>query len=347
MPEFSGEISPEGARPRSPERSAGSELPCERGFGQRGAERSGNAAQRLHQGSQRRLLASARLRVRAAARRDDGQVPAPRLPELSPTDVVNLTDELLSNADRLLNAAVAVIKLENVALARSLAILALEESGKAIALHQRRVQIAYEDEGTPFVNEALQELWRSHPRKLELVHQFLVDENYWFDTTPPIAEKNLAYLGEIKAWAKDHNVVKQNGFYVDVQDGQIVAPKDSTDREALMDVVDHVHQIGWQLRLGEHIEAKGQADSEREIAPATPEELDEARSIFGSLEPDELESMLQLLREGTPGTKLNNRAYRHLLPPAGTDPLLNLGKPGYEAETRELRRLYYEGQSED
>lgn len=41
MPEFSGEISPEGARPRSPERSAGSELPCERGFGQRGAERSG------------------------------------------------------------------------------------------------------------------------------------------------------------------------------------------------------------------------------------------------------------------------------------------------------------------
>lgn len=49
--------------------------------------------------------------------------------------VQELEDALLSNADRLLTSALAVLEADNVALSRSLVILALEESGKAIGLH--------------------------------------------------------------------------------------------------------------------------------------------------------------------------------------------------------------------
>jgi AbiV family abortive infection protein len=84
--------------------------------------------------------------------------------------VVELEDGLLSNADRLLTSALAVLEADNVALSRSLVILALEESGKAIGLHQRRVQIAFAPEGESFVNDWLNRLWANHKSKLELVH---------------------------------------------------------------------------------------------------------------------------------------------------------------------------------
>ncbi len=74
------------------------------------------------------------------------------LPDLSPAQVVAVQDSLLANADRLLTSALAVLELGNVGLARSLAILGMEESGKAIAMHERRVQMAYAPEGQPFVH---------------------------------------------------------------------------------------------------------------------------------------------------------------------------------------------------
>lgn len=52
-------------------------------------------------------------------------MPVPKLPNLSPTQVVELQDALLANADRLLTSALAVLDLGNVGLARSLAILAM------------------------------------------------------------------------------------------------------------------------------------------------------------------------------------------------------------------------------
>jgi AbiV family abortive infection protein len=111
--------------------------------------------------------------------------PVRQLPDLSGPQVVELQDALLSNADRLLTAALTVLRDDNIALSRALVILALEESGKAIALHQRRVQIAYAPEGERFVNHRLNELWASHRKKLELVHQVLVDEQYWFAAERP------------------------------------------------------------------------------------------------------------------------------------------------------------------
>lgn len=45
------------------------------------------------------------------------------------------------------------------------------------------------------------------------------------------------------------------------------------------------------------------------------------------------------LSEGIPGEPLNNAAYRFNPPGADRTPFRNLGKPGYEAETRELLAL--------
>lgn len=67
--------------------------------------------------------------------------------QLQPSRVVEIQDALLANTDRLLTSALAVLGLGNVGLARSLAILAMDESGKAIAIHERRVEMAYAPEG--------------------------------------------------------------------------------------------------------------------------------------------------------------------------------------------------------
>jgi AbiV family abortive infection protein len=268
--------------------------------------------------------------------------PVRQLPDLTGTQVVELQDALLSNADRLLTAALAVLEADNVALSRSLVILALEESGKAIALHQRRVQIAYAPEGEPFINDRLNELWANHQQKLELVHGFLVDEQYWFAAEPPDPEANATYLGAVRRWAQRHDKFKQRGFYVDVsRSGQTMTPATIDDEPSLHDVIEHVHQIGWQLRLGEHIEAKSQAEAAATILPASEADIEQARQryIDAGIDEEMIDELLASQRTGRPGRVLNNAAYRLHLPEAGTDPFANVGKPGHEAETREILRL--------
>ena len=227
---------------------------------------------------------------------------------------MQLYDELLANADRLLTAALTLLNAGNIGLAGSLAILGLEESGKAIAIHNRRVEIAQEPEGSDFVNEKLSSLWRAHSAKLKLVHEFLVNERYWFSTEPPDPVENQAWLGEIAEWSKRHNILKQNGFYVDVDSQQgIVTPTDITDEITLGQIIKHVHQIGWQLRLGEHIVAREQ-------------------EMF-----NDLLSMSKDSEAICP--PLHNDEYRFKLRTPGTNPFADLGKPGYEAQARELGLL--------
>jgi AbiV family abortive infection protein len=160
------------------------------------------------------------------------------LPDRAPAQVVELQDALLANADRLLNSALAVLDLGNVALSRSLAILGMEESGKAIALHQRRVAMATEPEGEPFASTGLQELWADHELKLRLVHDFLVDEEYWFGVKPSDPITNREYLGAIKSWARRHDKLKRRGFYVDIDKvGGTLTPMGVTDERSLSDVI--------------------------------------------------------------------------------------------------------------
>lgn len=264
----------------------------------------------------------------------------PPLPELTPPQVIELKDALLANADRLLTASINVLDSGSTGLAKSLVILGLEESGKAIGVHRRQVQIAFEDEGAPFVNDWLQKLWREHFKKLRLVHDFLVAEEYWFGSEPSDPKENEAILGRIDAWANSHNILKQQGFYVDVSPaGDALSPEHDSDAASLTEVIERVHQIGWQLRLGEHIEATRQ-DFMGPVSPASDDQIEEMRLSFGdALDAQMQNDILDSAREGTPGIVLRNDAYRlHLRAPGG-DPFENVGKPGYEAETKELRRL--------
>jgi AbiV family abortive infection protein len=259
-----------------------------------------------------------------------------KLPALTPDQVVQLQDALLANADALLTSALAVLDLSHVALARSLAILGLQESGKAIAVHERRAAMGYAPEGESFRCGWLDELWACHQKKLEKVHGFLVEERYWFGVEPSNPAESAAHLGTIKAWARRQDRSKQRGFYVDLsKTGAVMAPTDVADEESLRDVVTHVHQIGWQLRLGEHIEGKRQDEKEQGSPPMDPEALEWLKRP-GARTPGWL---VDSMGNGTPGKPLPNAAYRFNPPGADRTSLRNLGKRGYEAETRELVRL--------
>lgn len=236
------------------------------------------------------------------------------LPDLSPQQVVEVYDALLANADRLSRDAERLIEDGSVALARSLVILALEESGKAVAIHERRISIAFDEEGTPFADDPFQGLWRDHKLKLQAVHDFLVREDYWFATEPPERHELLlgpweVYVNTLKHWANDDNLLKQRGFYVDVDDKGSILEPNAADIDDVHRMLEMVHQVGWQIRLGDHIRAK-----------------DSQSDHFS-------------------GATRNNEAF--LLKPTGANPFEYLGKPGHEAETRELMAVMAETQSND
>lgn len=262
------------------------------------------------------------------------------LPPLSPSQVVQLQDALLANADRLLVSALTILDSAQVALARSLAILGMEESRKAIALHERRVAIAYEPEGTPFVNDRLEGLWSSHTEKLKKVYEFLVEETYWFAEEPSDPEANAAALGTIRRWIQRHNKLKQRGFYVDIDKiGNPLEPTGVGGPETVRAAISHVHQIGWQLRLGEHIEAKRQLQEEQDVPAWDESAIERMMRPLSKVDEDIREKMLSHMRTSHPGKKLANDAYRIKLPPVKANPFANMGRPGYEAETRELINL--------
>jgi AbiV family abortive infection protein len=267
-----------------------------------------------------------------------------RLPDLTPDQVIRLQDALLANAHTLLTSALALLDLGHVALARSLAILGLEESGKAIAIHERRVAMSHAPDGETFRCERLDELWASHEKKLETVHHFLVEEPYWFDVQPPDPEENATYLGTIKSWSRRNDRSKQRGFYVDLgKTGDVMAPIDIADEAALGEVIARVHQIGWQLRLGEHIEGKRQDEKEADLPPASEDDLAWLDPLDDADDSDDMKEfrteMRQSIRDGFPGETSPNAAYRFNPPGADRSPFRNLGKPGYEAEARELMLL--------
>lgn len=275
-----------------------------------------------------------------------------RLPDLSPVQVVRLQDALLANANTLLTSALALLDLGHVALARSLAILGLEESGKAIAVHERRVEMCHIADGEPFRCDRLDELWGSHEKKLEAVHRFLVEERYWFGVEPSDPGENAAYLGTIRAWARRHDRSKQRGFYVGLgKTGEVMAPSDVSDDADMREVIARVHQIGWQLRLGEHIEGKRQDEKEAGLPPLNDDDLawlavDESKEL-DDVDKEFRADLQRSLREGVPGESLPNAAYRFNPPDADRSPFRNVGKPGYEAETRELMRLARDLRQED
>src|SRR5699024_6005923 len=174
--------------------------------------------------------------------------------------------------------------------------------------------------------------------KLEIVHHFLMDEQYWFGEELPDPEENAEVLGTIQQWKREHNSLKQRGFYVDMSpDGELLTPQDASDPDAVRAVIEHVHQIGWQLRLGEHIEGRRQEDQESSVPPATEEEIGEMRRLMRRVDLEIAEELLESMRAGSKGDPINNAAYGFRL---SSEPFENVGRPGYEAQDRELQALW-------
>lgn len=287
---------------------------------------------------------TARRPLDVGGRRDTDVVAQRKLPNLTPDQVIAIQDSLLSNANRLFTSALLLLDGGETGLARSIAILGLEESGKAIALHNRRIAIVHAPEGEPFVDDELVKLWGSHDRKLRTVHMFLLEERYWFGVDFPDHEAIAEDLGPIDAWSRDHNLAKQGGLYVDVDDaGDPVEPAAFADEDALRKILARVHQIGHQLRLGEHIEGSQQDAEEEGRAPQ--EDDGDAFSWVQEERMDEkmrqiIADMKQSLREGTPGKPLANAGYRFNRPTDDlSNPFRHFGRPGHEAEDRELIAL--------
>lgn len=131
--------------------------------------------------------------------------------------------------------------------------------------------------------------------------------------------------------------------------GNLLKPTGVGDVDTVRAVISHVHQIGWQLRLGEHIEAKAQEQAAKDVPASNEAEIEQMSHTLRNVDPDMRERILSEMRNAQPGKKLANDAYRLQLPSDNGNPFANAGRPGYEAETRELLNLASEiyGQTDD
>lgn len=109
-----------------------------------------------------------------------------------------------------------------------------------------------------------------------------------------------------------------------------MAPTDVTDEESLGDVIAHVHQIGWQVRPGEHIEGTKQDEREAGMPPASENEVAWMKGSHWAESPPEGQQisteLVVSMKEGTPGQPLQNEAYRFNPPGADRSPFRNLGE---------------------
>ncbi|WP_412542928.1 AbiV family abortive infection protein [Longispora sp. K20-0274] len=180
------------------------------------------------------------------------------VPVLTNEQVEALYDALLSNADRLCREAELLLGAGSAGRARSLVVLALEESAKAIAIHDRRRDAVIDRLPEPELDVTFWQEWASHRDKLRRVYEFLVREDYWFGTPQPphplMDESPEHCLAVLDGWARQDNEFKQRGFYVDVDraTGQILVPEPG-DAAEVLEMITLVEQVGWQVRLGDHI----------------------------------------------------------------------------------------------
>ncbi len=72
------------------------------------------------------------------------------------------------------------------------------------------------------------------------------------------------------------------------------------------------------------------------MPPASEEEIESTRSLMRSVDPEIVERIVESMREGSKGEKLNNSGYALALP---EDPFETVGLPGHEPQDRELWAL--------
>jgi AbiV family abortive infection protein len=176
-------------------------------------------------------------------------------------EVEALYDATLSNAFYLTQDANVLLEKGSTGRAHALAILALEECGKAILIHNAKVASHNRQLPDPELDDTFWQSWRTHQPKLRAVREFLIQNRYWFDYQPPEPDELLLgsvedYLAELDRFAKEGDSSKQRGLYVGVDPatGKPVSPLDESGLDEVVEILRMAHQIGWQLRLGDHIE---------------------------------------------------------------------------------------------
>jgi AbiV family abortive infection protein len=189
--------------------------------------------------------------------------------------VEDLYDATLSNAFFLGQDAIVLLESGSVGRARALAVLSLEECGKAIMLHEAKVRSFALELPNPVLDDSFWKDWKTHLPKLRHVREFLIQNKYWFDVRPPGPNEFVLgpvdeYLAELDRFAADGDTSKLRGLYVDVDPatGKVVSPADEASAEDVSELLRMAHQIGWQLRLGDHIEfIASQRDTNRKSSP--------------------------------------------------------------------------------
>lgn len=145
-----------------------------------------------------------------------------------PGDAVRhaLAAAAIHNAHRLLRDGWFLLEAGSYPTAQSLAVLALEEAGKAVACHR----IAGADEQANTRSQFVRQL-TLHTAKLQRARNFLD----LLDALPAggMADTQAEYLEKLISQARDDNDNKMRGFYVDLDDtDQVRTPEDVSNDEA-------------------------------------------------------------------------------------------------------------------
>lgn len=188
-------------------------------------------------------------------------------------EVESLYNEVLSNAFFLSQDAGLLLNVGSTGHARALATLALEECGKAIMIHKAKVTSYQRHEADPVLDEDFWKAWRRHQVKLREVRDFVIREDYWFDEEPPPINELLLgdlvdYAAELDRWAAAGDTGKLRGLYVDMVGRRVTTPALDASADEVIELIEIAHQIGWQLRLGDHIQFIASQRSDASLDPA-------------------------------------------------------------------------------
>lgn len=197
-------------------------------------------------------------------------------------DLARITQAALFNARDLIADARALANAGSWPRAHALAVLALEETGKAGICVQSM---------PPFGQRTAREFWKafnSHESKLEVargVLEFLIR-----DSTRPVIEM----YERLTVVSKTDHVRKMGGLYVDYNNGRITTPAEITPTEAETMISDA------QLTLDFHMQVWGDAQAPARIVERLAEARADMAAFMAALHTamdDEPEAALRRARE--------------------------------------------------
>ncbi|MER7363591.1 AbiV family abortive infection protein [Nonomuraea wenchangensis] len=146
----------------------------------------------------------------------------------SDEQLAGLADAALANARSLASSARLLLASGTAGLARSLAILAMEEAGKSL-IAKRAIEASGDERRE--LEQLLKEALYKHPPKLEQVQKIFELLTSMVQLLKAFVVKSDEELGD--GWtAQGFNLAKQDGFYVGLKQDAVTTPSEITAAEA-------------------------------------------------------------------------------------------------------------------